>query len=170
MPRGVYDRSKSKEQRAAEKGQPAKAPAKKGGRPKKVEAAAPVASAPKAKKGGRPKALKSLGGGKGGGAKVSAPVSNEMFEIRMNLQALSALPASSEVSAEIQANVELLAAKRREVVGLTRAETEAEAAAGAADEVEEEPAAPVAAAPAMPYGNNIPLPPNPLPLQVPNAS
>lgn len=169
MPRGVYDRSKTKEQRAAEKaaeGKAAAPKAKKGGRPKKVAAAAPAA--PKAKKGGRPRKAEVLGKS----VALVAPESNTLYEIRSNLQTLASLGPSSEVQAEIKANVELLAAKRREVVGLTRDEQAAEASASVEEETEEEPAAAHVAAPvpAVPYQNSIPMPPTPPSIQVPSAS
>jgi hypothetical protein len=158
MPRGVYDRSKTKTQREAEK---TKAPAKSA--PKKT---------PKA-----PKVHTS-----------ELDVGTKFAIIRENISTLSGAvqgltsgqqtvikhdvgPIVSLLDGELQANIEVLTSLRREVFGPSDAEKAADAEVVASaeekdDDVEEETEAPRVAAPAQPYpaqpSGTVPMPPAPV--------
>lgn len=114
MPRGVYDRTKTKEQRAAEK--------KSGGAPKK---AAKAAAAPK--KHGRKASAKASAGP---ATTKTTSVDREftlMNEVRVNLATLTnvadkfgALPG---VKTEIEAHVQLMGTLRQQIFGNEETET-----------------------------------------------
>jgi hypothetical protein len=173
MPRGVYDRSKTKTQREAEK---TKAPAKSA--PKKTPKAAkaaPVAKTPKVST--APKVHTS-----------ELDVGTKFAIIRENISTLSGAvqgltsgqqtvikhdvgPIVSLLDGELQANIEVLTSLRREVFGPSDAEKAADAEVVASaeekdDDVEEETEAPRVAAPAQPYpaqpSGTVPMPPAPV--------
>jgi hypothetical protein len=171
MPRGVYDRSKTKAQREAEK---TKAPAKSA--PKKTAKAAkaaPVAKTPKVST--APKVHTS-----------ELDVGTKFAIIRENISTLSGAvqgltsgqqtvikhdvgPIVSLLDGELQANIEVLTSLRREVFGPSDAEKAAEAEVVApAEEKDDEEAeeAPRVAAPAQPYpsqpSGTVPMPPAPV--------
>ncbi len=150
MPRGIYDRSKSKEQRAAEK-----APAKKSkaaAAPQKRKYTKRATANVSAEKMSAPKAA------------MSADMSFAMIsEVRQNLAVLAQLgdkfQDTPSLQSEVSAHVELLGKLREKTFAIEEASNDTTAVE--TEEVEE--AAPVAAAPngTAAYQGTVPLPPPP---------
>jgi len=178
MPRGVYDRTKTKEQRAAEKsGVVVKGP-------KATKKAAPTKTAAKAAVVQKAAPVKHVSTA----PKVHTSdldVGTKFAIVRENISTLvgavqgltggsqvvvqhPVAPLVEQLDGELEANIHVLGRLRREVFGLTEAEItaatekaaaelEAEAEAAAAEEIEEQPqvapqvAVPAQSVPAQPY-------------------
>lgn len=171
MPRGVYDRSKTPEQRAAEKAAKAKAEAKGAKAPK----AAKVAKASKAAKAEvkvakRPYTKRAKAETPVTETKATIDTGTKLSIARENVAALSTAlknmqpggALATEIELEIQANLAVLSDLRKDVFGMTKDEKETPIISKAAqddeaeaDDDEEEEAAPAAA---YPQGT-VPMPP-----------
>lgn len=170
MPRGVYDRSKSKEQRAAEKAGSSKKAAKAAGAPKRKYT----------RKAQLPNAELKAGSGSlekmvpGEGVAVAFLRDNTFFamqEVRNNLSTLKIVADKfgdmPSIYTEIEAHVALLGSLREKAFSEPVQEVSEASTPESDPETEEEEQLPVAAA--APYQASVPLPPPIVPVPAPVA-
>lgn len=153
MPRGVYDRSKTKTQRAAEKASDHKtdaAPKRRGRKPGSKNAASASTA---------PQQVKGSGGNR---ATYTGDGFTEFNEIRSNLVTLNSIATTfggnlPGVKEEIQANVQLMSELRQKHFPTARTETkETEAVQNGTSQSQQ-------------YSSTVPLPPSPVQVIPPHS-
>lgn len=172
MPRGIYDRSKTKEQRAADKS---------GGTKKAAKTAANAPKRKYTKKASLPGVAHDMSM-----LKEAVPVQGgigmalirdhsyfAMQEVRANLSTLTVVADKfsdlPSIKTEIEAHVNLLGTLREKVFADPEQFLPGEPAQEVEHEAEEQEAPPVAVSQAAPYQGSVPLPPPIVPVPAPVA-
>lgn len=175
MPRGVYDRTKTAEQRAAEKKSaakaPKKAPAKKAAKAAKSVKAVPHKKAARATSVNKPQDSKSVGGSTLDPYAKFSIVRDNISALANAVHGLVSGKMSSgtyqsdeivaELDSELKANIEILSSLRRDVFGLSAAEQRSTDDEPAKVTASVAPKAPSQPYPAQPQGT-VPMPPAPI--------